>query len=132
MKEVELRAFITPEKYEELKIFFDANAEFVKEDEQETHYFDCAEDLRIQKNNYYCKVWMKKGELHDDSREETEIIFSKDEFLKLESLFKALNYNVSIKWFRNRKEYKWIGASVMLDCTKGYGCIIELEILTED
>ncbi|MBN1923608.1 MAG: CYTH domain-containing protein [Nanoarchaeota archaeon] len=132
MKEVELRSFVSEEKYEKLKSFFDNNAEFVKEDEQETHYFNCEQDLRIQCNNYYSKIWMKKGELHDDSREEIELNFDKSQFPELQKLFKALNYEVSIKWFRNRREYKWKNVSVMLDYTKGYGYILELEILTED
>ncbi len=131
MKEVELRSFVTKEEYEELIQFFDASAEFVKSDEQETHYFDCEEDLRIQKNNYYSKIWMKKGELHDEAREEIELKFDKEQFSDLQALFKALNYEVSIKWFRNRKEYKWNGVSVMLDYTKGYGYVLELEILTD-
>ena len=39
--EVEIRSFISKEKYEELLEFFKQNAELVKEDFQETHYFDC-------------------------------------------------------------------------------------------
>ena len=48
--EVELRSFISEEKYNELIDFFRTNAKFVKEDFQETHYFDVEQDLRIQKN----------------------------------------------------------------------------------
>lgn len=131
MKEVELRSLLSKEEYEKLKSFFDKNAQLIKEDEQETHYFNCEEDLRIQKNKYYSKVWLKRGELHDESREEIELKMDKADFKKLQSLFNALNYEVSIKWFRQRREYKWRGVSVMLDYTKGYGYILELEILTE-
>ena len=72
--EVEIRSFVTKEKYEELLEFFKKNTKFVKEDFQETHYFDCEQDLRIQKNNKGSKIWLKKGELHDDAREEIEIL----------------------------------------------------------
>ena len=58
--EVELRSFVTTEKYGELLDFFGKNAEFKGKDYQETYYFDCAEDLRIQKNDSYAKIWMKK------------------------------------------------------------------------
>lgn len=59
--EVEIRSFITKEKYKELIEFFNKEAEFVNEDYQENYYFDTKEDLRIQKNNFFSKLWMKKG-----------------------------------------------------------------------
>lgn len=125
--ETEIRSFISKEKFDELLDFFKENASLVKEDYQETFYFDCDEDLRIQKNNLFSKIWMKKGKIHDDHREEIEIIFDKDEFEKLEKLFLSLGYNIEIKWFRKRFEFKWNDITVCLDFTKGYGYIIELE-----
>lgn len=104
-----------------------------KEDYQETFYFDCDEDLRIQRNNFFSKIWMKKGQIHDDHREEIEIKFDKDEFENLEKLFLSLGYNIEIKWFRKRFEFKWNDITVCLDFTRGYGYIIELEkMCTED
>jgi len=72
---------------------------------------------------------MKKGNLHDECREELEIKFSRDEFENLENLFVGLGYNVEIKWFRKRYEFEWNKTKVSLDFTKGYGHIIELEKL---
>ncbi|MDD2388098.1 MAG: hypothetical protein PHP52_15095 [Bacteroidales bacterium] len=40
---------------------------------------------------------MKKGKIHDDSREEIEIKFDKNDFEKLETLFLSLGYNIEIK-----------------------------------
>ena len=54
--EVEIKCFISKEKYEELLIFFNKNADFVNEDDQETYYFDAEHDLRIQKNNSFSKI----------------------------------------------------------------------------
>lgn len=125
--EVEIRSFITQEKYEELLEFFKKEGEFVEEDYQETYYFDCPQDLRIQRNNNFSKIWFKKGELHDDFREELEIKFDRNDFEKLEQLFLALGFKVEIKWFRKRYIFKWQGVDVMIDYTKGYGYIIELE-----
>jgi adenylate cyclase class IV len=88
--EAEIRSFISKEKFDQLLEFFKKNAVLVKEDYQETFYFDCDEDLRIQKNNHFSKVWMKKGALHDDHREEIEIKFEKGDFEKVEKLFLAL------------------------------------------
>jgi predicted adenylyl cyclase CyaB len=125
--EVEVRSFIPKEKYEELIDFFNKNAKFVKEDYQITYYFSGDHDLRIQKNNFFSKIWLKKGRIHDKYREEIEIRCKKEDFEKLYRLFLSLGYEVEIKWFRKRHEFEWKGISVMIDYTKGYGYIIEFE-----
>jgi len=125
--EVEIRSFISKEKFDDLLDFFKKNASLIKEDYQETFYFDCDQDLRIQRNNFFSKICLKKGNIHDNYREEIEIKFDRDEFEKLEKLFLSLGYNVEIKWFRKRFEFKWDDIKVCLDYTKGYGYIIELE-----
>lgn len=130
--EVEIRSFISKEKYEELIKFFNKEGEFINEDYQETYYFDSKEDLRIQKNNFFSKIWLKKGKIHDEHREEIEIKFDKDEFEKLEKLFVFLGFNVQIKWFRTRHTFKWEEIDVMVDYTKGYGYIIELEKISNE
>ena len=125
--EVEIRSFISQQRYEELLGYFKENAKFVNEDDQETFYLDAGEDLRIQRSNNYSKIWLKKGKLHDEQREEIEVRFNKEDFEVLEKLFMVLGYNTSIKWFRKRIVFDWEGITVMMDDTKGYGCIIELE-----
>lgn len=125
--EVEIRSFISPEQYGQLIDYFAKNGTFLSEDEQVTYYFDSEQDLRIQKNKFYSKVWMKKGKIHDDSREEIEIKLPVAEFEKLENLFLSLGYAVSIKWFRRRHSFRWHEIDVAVDCTKGYGYILELE-----
>jgi predicted adenylyl cyclase CyaB len=127
--EVEIRSFISKEEYEQLLKFFKENAKFVKEDFQETHYFDCEQDLRIQKNNKGSKIWLKKGKIHDDIREEIEIFTENESFDNLGKLFNELRYNVEIKWLRSRNQFDWNGIKVCIDYTKGYGYIIELEKL---
>lgn len=128
--ETEIRSFISEAQYDSLQKFFHQNAEFLREDNQETFYFDGPLDLRIQRNDFFSKVWMKKGQIHDDSREEVEIKFDKEDFEKLEKLFLSLGYNAEIKWFRKRLEFSWNDIGVCLDYTKGYGYIIELEKMT--
>lgn len=135
--EVEIRSFISEEKYRELIAFFMKNAEFVNEDYQETFYFNAkGQDLRIQKNNFFSKIWMKKGKIHDEAREELEIRFPKEDFVKLEQLFLSLGFDVEIKWFRNRHTFEWGDGtdkiSVMIDYTRGYGYIIELEKMASE
>lgn len=130
--EVELRSFITKEQHGKLLDFFRKNARLVKEDFQETYYFDAEEDLRIQRSKFFSKIWMKKGMIHDEAREEIEIKFDREDFESLERLFLNLGYNVQIKWFRERKQFDWNGIKACLDDTKGYGLIIELEKICSD
>lgn len=131
--EVEIRSFISKEKYEELLKFFHQEGEFVSKDEQETHYFDTKEDLRIQKNDFFSKIWLKKGKIHDECREEIEIKFNKEDFNKIQRIFEEiLNIKTNIKWFRIRNTFTWQGIGVYLDYTKGYGYILELEKITSE
>ncbi|MBT3324200.1 CYTH domain-containing protein [archaeon] len=130
--EVEIRSFISKEQYENLINYFTKNAELINKDYQETFYFDSDEDLRIQKNDFFSKIWLKKGKLHDDHREEIEIKSKKEDFEVFEKLFLSLGYNVDIKWFRNRHTFKWEDILVMLDYTKGYGYIIEFEKMSTE
>lgn len=130
--EVEIRSFITPEKYQELLDFFHKEGKFLNEDYQETYYFDAEQDLRIQRNHTHSKIWLKKGKLHDEHREEIEVKFDKNNFEMLEKLFLTLGYNTNIKWFRKRHTFTWNEVTVMLDYTKGYGYILELEKMSSE
>ena len=130
--EVEIRSFISKEQYEKLLDFFNKKGKKLYTDDQETHYFDTKEDLRIQKNNFFSKIWMKKGKLHETDREEIEIKVPKEDFTKLESLFSSLGYKVDIKWFRKRHAFLWKDCTVALDYTKGHGYIIELEKMSDN
>jgi predicted adenylyl cyclase CyaB len=136
--ECEIRSFITKEQFEKLLDFFNKNALLCPDgatdgqaDEQITYYLsregkkDC--DLRIQQNKNYSKIWMKKGKIHDESREEIEVKCKRGDFEKLEKLFLTLGYKIEIKWFRARYSFKWDDIDVSLDYTRGYGYIIELE-----
>ncbi|MBR9682891.1 MAG: CYTH domain-containing protein [Candidatus Aenigmarchaeota archaeon] len=130
--EAELRSFITKEQYDKLLDFFNKNAELTKRDYQESRYFDCEEDLRIQQSKKYAKLWLKKGRVHDEAREEIEIKVDRKDFDKLEDLLNGIGLNVEIKWFRDRHQFDWKGVKVCIDYTKGYGHILELEKLCSE
>lgn len=132
MIEVEIRSFISKDKFEDLREYFKKNSNYLGEDYQETFYFDCNQDLRIQKNNHFAKIWLKKGELHDEQREEIEVRFDQNDFKKIEQIFLALGIGIKVKWYRTRHSFDWGGISVSLDFTKDYGYIIELEKMSED
>src|SRR3989344_883789 len=96
--EVELRTFLTKEKYAELLEFFNRNGSFMSTEKQETHYLNTSEDLRIQKNDFFAKICLTP----------------------------------KIKWYRTRITFAWEGISVMIDDTKGYGYILELEKMSTE
>jgi predicted adenylyl cyclase CyaB len=125
--ECEIRSFIDKQKYEELIQRLKKEAEFLGERDEVTYYLDVPQDLRIQRNDDYAKIWLKKGKLHDEAREEIEIRFSKDDFGKMEKMLSAIGINPEIKWFRKRNEFSWKGIRVFVDHTKGYGYILEFE-----
>lgn len=125
--EVEIRSFISEEKYEKLIEYFRMHGKNMKEDFQETYYFNSPVDLRIQRNNFFSKIWLKKGKIHDECREEIEVRFPREDFEKLEKILLSLGFSIKIKWFRSRHEFEWDGIKVCVDYTRGYGYIIELE-----
>ncbi len=127
--EVEIRSLLSDGDFNRLLSFFEVNAQFLGDDAQETHYLSGEHDLRIQQNKNGSKIWLKKGKMHDDQREEIEVWSSEDSFDTISDLFSALGHEVTIKWLRTRKTFLWRGATITLDDTKGYGRIIELEKL---
>ena len=130
--EVEIRSFISKEKYNELLEFMQKNAKLIKKDNQITYYFSGGHDLRIQKNNFFSKIWLKSGKIHDPHRKEIEVKFEKEKFEQLEKLFLSLGYKTDIKWFRKRNLFNWNNINVAIDFTKGYGYIIELEKMSDE
>lgn len=130
--EVEIKSLISKEKYEELLEFFLKNSELIKEDYQETFYFDLDSNLRIQRGNNSAKLWHKSGKVHDEFMEEIEIEVKRNDFENLEKFLNKLGHSVKIKWFRKRKQFNWLGIIVSLDHTKNYAYIIELEIMSSE
>jgi predicted adenylyl cyclase CyaB len=130
--EVEVRSYLSKEQYDRLLAFFHEQGTGHSEEYQETHYFDAPVDLRIQQSDHSSKICMKHGELHDEFREEIEVKCKKEDFENLQKLFDRLGFPVAVKWFRIRHSFMWNGVSVMLDDTKGFGKILELEKLTTD
>ena len=125
--EVEIRSFVSEEEFRKLLDFFRKHGRLIREDEQETHYFDGPSDVRIQQSRGFSKIWMKGGKMHADAREEVEVRTDREDFPKLKKIFKSLGHQVKIKWFRERNMFVWEGITVCLDYTRGYGHIIELE-----
>lgn len=130
--EAEIRSFIDEKQYKSLLKFFKKEAKFLGEEKQVTRYFSGEQDLRIQKSDKSAKIWLKKGKMHDDSREEIEVKLELKEFENANKIFEALGYEVKIQWLRKRNTFYWNGINVMLDDTKGYGMILELEKMCKE
>jgi len=130
--EVELRSFITGKKYEQLLEFFSKEGKLASKDNQVTYTLNDQNSIRIQKNDFHAKLWIKLGkEQHDTIHEEIEIKFDKNDFEELEKAVTVMGFAPKIKWFRKRQTFEWEGVSAMVDFTRGYGYILELEKLCE-
>ena len=125
--EVEIRSFITKKKHGELLTRLKKEARFVGTDHQETFYFEAPIDLRIQRNDSFSKIWAKGGRMHDTFRNEVEIRFNRSDFKSLESILVGAGLRISSKWYRTRHTFRQGRTSIMLDHTRAYGYIIELE-----
>ncbi|OIO52347.1 hypothetical protein COY93_04610 [Candidatus Uhrbacteria bacterium CG_4_10_14_0_8_um_filter_58_22] len=127
--ECEVRSFVDGRKFDELLERFGREGEPLGEDFQETHYLSGAHDLRIQRSDREAKLWLKSGELHDSVREEFEVRCRWEDFPGLSEMMAALGHTVEVKWFRERRRFRWHGVKATLDITRGYGRIVELEEL---
>ena len=126
--EIEARSFISKNEYERLLKILREEAKFLESVEEETVYFEAKDkDLRLRKNEKEAFLILKEGKIHDDSREEIEVRIKRDDFGKIEKIFKKLGYRDKIRWFRKRIIFKLGNIKVLLDNTKGYGLILELE-----
>lgn len=127
-----MRSFVDDRQFSDLKNLLDKNFEFIKELEEVTVYFSGEKDLRMRKNQTEAFVILKEGKIHDDFRKEFEVRINRDDFDNMVALLESLGYEIEIEWFRNRREYEKGDMKVLLDDTKGYGKILELEKIVEE
>ena len=129
--EVEIRSFIDDKQYNNLLLKLKIDAEFIKEIDEETIYFSGDKDLRLRNNKKEAFMILKGGNIHDDHREELEVKFNIADFDNMQKLLECLGHKIEIKWFRRRLEFRKDDIKILLDRTKGYGNIIELEKMVQ-
>lgn len=129
--EVEVRSFVNDNEYKQILSDLKLSAEFVSEIKEETVYFSAKKDLRLRRNGKDAFLILKEGKLHDDHRKECEIKFSISEFDSMIEVFQSLGHKIQIKWFRKRMIFKKGDVKLLLDDTKGYGKIFEIEKIVE-
>ena len=129
--EVEIRTFISPSQYQNLIKKLKKIAKFRGEFNEETIYCG-SEKLRIRKNDRASYLILKSGKIHQDFRREIEIKFKREDFEKMKEILERMGFPVVAIWKRKRLAFDWNGTKILLDDTKGYGKIIELEKMTDE
>jgi adenylate cyclase class IV len=132
MIEVEKRSFVSKEKYEQLINYFKSNNYILKEEKQVTTYFKGDTDFRLMNTPDYLKLWLKKGQIHDDAREEMNVVVEKKYETDLVKMLNVLGYEEEIKWYRKRLELQYEDFEVTIDYSIGYGYIVEFELMVND
>ena len=132
MIEVEKRSFVDENKYLELIEKLKSEGYFLKEQKQITYYFKGEIDFRIMFTKEFSKLWLKKGIIHDDAREEIEVKVDNQYRSELLRMLELLGYQVEIKWFRKRLEIDYQGYYLTIDHSAGYGYIVEIEKMVKD
>ena len=130
--EVEVRSFVDDGQFENIKSILDKDFEFTKELKETTIYFTGEKDLRMRRNETEAFVILKEGKIHDDFRKEFEVKIDREDFDDMAELFQSLGYTIEIEWQRNRLEYHGNDMKILLDDTKGYGKILEIEKMAEE
>jgi adenylate cyclase class IV len=129
MIEVEKRSFITKNIYDKILTKYQKKIITTK---QITYYFNGEKDFRIMFMKDKVRLWLKEGHMHDDYRQEYEVLVDKQYGNTLLDMLHALGYSEKIKWYRIRNEFIYEDINITLDYTEGYGYIIEGEILIDD
>ena len=130
--ETEVRAFLSKEEYERLLGFFANEGKRTYASQEKTLYLAGDEDLRLRRTDEGASIILKSGKLHDASRKETEVTFDRAQFDDVAKMFAKLGKPVEIAWDRVRETFSWNGVSAMLDDTRDYGYVIELETMTTE
>ncbi len=130
--EVEARTFISDGQYDGIKKILEKDFELEKELKEITVYFSGGKDFRLRQNETEAYLILKKGKIYDDFHKEFEIRIGRKDFDNMKELLESLGYQVEIEWYRNRLAYKGDDMEILLDDTRGYGKILELEKMAEE
>lgn len=129
--EVELRALLTEEKYQELKKFFDEQA--VGEiDDADTYTFLTSElniKVKNQTSKGKAKITVKKGAECKNSVDETELVIDPSEVDNAVKLITALGFENNIPSLQKRINYQIGEITVSLKHETNWKYHIEAEVI---
>ncbi len=137
MIEIEKRALLTEEKYNETLAFLVSNGEDLGADDKDVVYYIYDDKLlklvhNMSKGN--AKVSLKMNKLGDAvAVEEYEIPFEQDKFTEMKMIFGAIvSPKQIIEGKQLRRNFSYKGCEIAMKWSKDYGYHIEIEIVTED
>lgn len=132
--EVEFRSVFGKEKYDDLKIFLDKNAQDLGEDDKDVYFFIMADKLlkvvdNVSQKN--AKLVLKLSRIGKGSDfEEIEIPIRQAEVKKAVKMFKALSLTDNIMHsFQKRQNYLYKGVELALKYSDVWKHHLELEIM---
>lgn len=134
--EVELRAMFNEEKYEEIKIFLDANAEDLGDDDKDVYFFILPDKLVKVVNNISkksAKLVLKLTKIGKGSDfEEIEIPLDPRYVDNAVELFKNLGFNEIQHAYQKRHNYNYKDVELALKYSDAWGYHLELEKIVGD
>lgn len=147
MIEVEKRVFLSPEKLEELKHFFEQNGKFLKTFKRFTVVSidrsdfiisqstkDNPLDIRVRSTGENSKLTVKYGNWHNDKgRQEVELPFKTEDFLGAITMLNLMGLKYFISTYIERFAYEYKGFEITLDkYFTSDKCLMEVELLVKD
>jgi predicted adenylyl cyclase CyaB len=135
MKEIEVRAKLEKDEYEELLERLKKELpDFKVETHLTFHSVKDEKDIRIRLfNDDYYMLTLKEGTMSDNVREEIEFRFDKSEINSVIDFLKSFGFDDFVKWEKPaRHKFKKNGISIDLDDISGFGYFVEFEKVTDE
>ncbi len=127
--EVEVRALLSDAEYRRVKAFLRKHAKYLGSHRDQNTYFDREGRLRISVEPHGAFLKYKSGRIHAKAREELFVPIRRRDIKKAEVLFERLGFPVVVRWSRYREKFSWRGTTLTLDNTRGYGRMIDIEMM---
>lgn len=135
--EIEMRAMFDKTKHNELKVFFDKNAEDLGEDNKDVYFFLLPNKFAKVTNNISKKSAKMTLKLNRPGRgsadfEEIEFPIEPVHFDKAVELMRNLPFDEVQNSYQERHNYLFKGVELALKYTQTWGYHLELEIVVSD
>jgi predicted adenylyl cyclase CyaB len=134
--EVEKRAIIEKDKYDELASFLAREAKDLGEDDKDVVFFVYSDKLLKVVNNISkqtAKIVYKSNKIGNDSAlQEIEVTIPPSEFDDAVKLFSALEHEVAMPSFQKRHNYIYKEVEISLKYSEHWSYHLEMEVLIEN
>jgi hypothetical protein len=132
-KEIEIRALLTKEKYEQLKSLLPQKFKQITEDKVTTIKFQ-PPDVRIRFSDNFQEIVYKSGNSTHDSRKEISVkLNSKEDCEKMIEILRNTGLKEEPQWFQHKQEFLYDNKyTLSLQHIKNFAYILEAEIIDED